>query len=608
MTFVPPAEAAERAIRMVKEAPLLSYDTESSGLDWKRNFPVGYVFCTQPGDEIYVPVRHGGGGNLPGVPVPDSPTAPLIRHPFEEALAAAFKARVGLTVGHHLKFDCHFSANAGVMLGRHLSCTQNNEALLDEYAKSYSLDSCCTRHKVAAKKGQELYDRLAGLFGCQPTRSSMEHYWKTAGDDPVAWDYAAGDGHSTLELFKAQVKIIDEEDLRQVFTLENELIWTLFRMERRGIRVDEEYLPKLLELIESRVDEANRALPESFNVRSPTHVKEWVTRAGRTDWPTTDLGNPSFSEKWLKSFPEGKLIVTVRKWSNLANTFVKPLIGEHVFNGRVHPTLNQLKTEEHGTPARLSCSQPNLQAIPKRDRELATIFRDAFIADEGYCFAEADYQQCEPRLFAHYSKDPNLVDGYNQNPPRDVHTTVAEMLGVERDPTAKRMNMGILTGMFPKTFAGHLGVSIGEATELWNLWFSKFPGVRDFQDAAKRRILDRGYVLTLLKRRGRLENNRFAYRAVSKIIQGGNADILKWFLVKLDRWLEEIGDEVHLLMTVHDSIEWQFPDTPEGHAVSAEMLSRMVKVQEPPFNLRVPFGVDYGHGKSWSEATFGGKK
>lgn len=608
-------ENAELALRLVREAPVIAYDTETSGVDWKRNYPVGYVIGTGYPNTFYVPVRHGGGGNLPDPSVRplDGPLAAPGTYPvhrWEQELARAFKdrERLGLlTVGHHMKFDVHMSANAGIYMGRHLACTQNNEALLDEYAKRYSLEESAKRRKVTAKRGSELYEHLANLFGGAADRKAMENFWQTTGDDPVVMDYTIGDGISTFELFDVQRALLAEEELDTVFRLESDLIWTLFRMERRGIRVDEEYLGKTAEYIAGQVEEARQRLPPDFNERSPIDVRAYVEGAGRTDWPTTELGNPSFTERWLKTFPEGQNIVKVRKWTNLLNSFITPLIEKHVWNGRVHATLNQLKTDDMGTAARLSCSSPNLQAVPKRDKELAQLFRQAFLPDEGFEMFEDDYSQCEPRLFAHYAKEPALIEGYCQTPFRDAHQVVADMLQVERDPTAKRMNMGIFTGMYPKTFAEHMNWPLDRATNAWEAWHAAFPAIRDFQDAAKNRILDMGFVRTLLGRRGRLEHPRFAYRGVSKIIQGGNADIVKYKMVEIDKWLEaEHDNEAMLLMTIHDAFEGQFLKGKE--AVHKQMLEMMVDVQGPPFKLRVPFVVDSGTGRNWAIATFGESK
>lgn len=610
------SEQASKTLRIVREADIVVYDTETSGLDWKRNYPVGYVIGDEH-EKCYIPVRHGGGGNLPdsNVRVPDSATSPIIIHSYEKALAQAFEdrkrnpANKRLIVGHHIKFDAHFSANVGIMLGRDLSCTQNYQALLDEYARSYSLDSCAKAHGVPAKRGQELYDRISNTFGCPADRKSMEHFWKMPGNDDEVVEYSIGDGITTLALWHEQRKDLEEQDMLQVADLEDQLIWTLFRMERRGIKVDTEYLDWLIEEINNKVKEAYEQLPPGFNVRSSVQMKKYVEATGRTDWPLTEAGNPSFTEKWLKTFEEGRRIVNTRKWSNLANSFVVPLRDVHLHQGRVHAQLNQLKADDFGTiSGRLSCSYPNLQQVPKHNKELAKLFRKAFIADEGMDFYEGDFSQCEPRLFAHYSQEPALIDGYNSVPFKDMHSVVAEMLKVERDPTAKRMNMGILTGMGPPMFAVHMGYDLDKAERLHRAWFNAFPAIKQFQNDATARMKDVGYVRTLLKRRGRMESIRTAYKAVSKIIQGGNADILKYKMLEMDKAIEAEGDTSHLLMSVHDSFEWQSPASVNGRKFSDFLLHLLAEVQGPPFNLRVPFVIEANKGRNWCEASFGPEK
>lgn len=609
-----PSEKAELALRMVREDPLIAYDTETSGVVWQKNFPVGYV-VTNEQHSVYIPVRHGGGGNLPGAKIlPEESEGEWDIHPFEMELAKAFDDRRRLnyrTVGHNLKFDCHFSANAGIMLGRNLSCTQNTECLLDEYAKSFSLSSCASRHKVEAKKGEPMYEHLASLFGGSPVQSQMGNYWKTSGTDKMAVEYAEGDGTSTFQLYHAQLKGVTAPDrngrtLETVFQLENDLIWTLFRMERKGIKVDVEYLEELRVEIKKKVKEASEALPKDLNLRSPVQMREYVEKvAGRTDWPKTGKGNPSFTEKYLSTFPEGKLIVDLRKWTNLDNSFISPLLENHVHNGRVHTQFNQNKADDYGTiSGRLSSSHPNMQQIPKHNKELGKLFRRGFVADEGYVFYEADWSQAEPRLFTHYSREPVLVEGYSSDPPRDMHQVVADMFQKDRGTTAKRMNMGMLTGMYPKSFAGHMDLPLDEATELWERWFKLFPGIKDFQDMAKKVIMSRGHVTTLLGRRGRMENRRLAYKAVSKIIQGGQADMAKYKLIEIDTYLEqEEGDIAHLLAAVHDSFVGQYPE--DDSKIISNVLKILEDVQGPPFNLLVPFKADFGKGDNWAEATYG---
>lgn len=606
------AERAEIALRMVREAPVLAFDVETSGLDWKTNWPVGYV--TSVGREsVYVPIRHAPGGNLIGCLPLVSPTGPFDRHPYEQALEKAFLARRSLghlTVGHNILFDCHFAANAGILLGRDLEDTQNNEAMIDEFTKHFSLDACARAHKVTEKLGDELYRLMADHFGGSPDRKQMEHFWRLPGNEPLAVDYSEGDGVSTYELWESQQRFITDDDLTYIHRIESRLIWTIFKIERKGIRVDLERLAVVRKQIARQVEEAKMLLPEGFNSRSGPQVRELMERAGHTDWPTTTLGNPSFTEKWLKAKPEGRAIVRLRKLSNLDNSFLAPLAERHVHNGRVYCQLNQLKGDEFGTiTGRFSCSRPNLQQVPKRDKELGPLYRSIFVPDDGMEFVEADYSQVEPRLFAHYSGEPTLIDGYNATPPLDMHEVVAQGLAVERDPTAKRMNMGILTGMQAPTFAAHMEWPLDRAREQFDAWFRLFPGIKQFQDSATSRFASRGYVKTILKRRARLESRRFAYRAVSRIIQGSNADLIKYKLLQCDEYLESEGldDIVQLLLTIHDSIALQNTMDEAGRAARKELIRICCDVQGPPFNLKVPFIMDVGIGPDWSVATYGDK-
>ena len=613
---------ADMALRMVAGAKELTYDTEGSGLDWRRNVNVGYVF-TVDNDSIYVPVRHGGGGNLVD---PTGACAPLTKaepgagnwklHPFEVLLGAAFKTRREkklLTIGHNMQFDVHTSLTTGVDLGRCLTCTQNNQTLIDEHTRGFSLEKVAEYWGVQAKKSTEMYEHLGRTFNVTPKRDLMGRYWELSGTDHMAYDYAVGDGITTQEVWRKQRAVIDEQELQTIWEVESELIYSLVRMERRGIPLDLKYIDKLVKFIGVKVEEARKLLPDNFNPRAPSQMKELMEKHGHTDWPLTEptkrfpQGSPSFTAKWLKTHEIGRAVVGLKEWTNLLNTFVVPLRDEHSHNGYINASIRQNASDEGGTiTGRLACSSPNLQAVPKHNFELAARLRRAFNAEEGMLLYEADFSQAEPRMFAHYSKDENLVAGYSQTPARDVHTIVAEMFNVDRKTTGKRMNMGMFTGMQVKTFGEHMGWDSAKANEMWNRWYSLFPGIRNFQNSAKNVMASRGFVKTVLGRRARLDDRRFAYKATSRIIQGGNADIMKYKIVQIDTWLEREGiDYVWLVMTVHDSLMWMAEDSERGAAVSKKISEIMVDVQSEPFNMRVPFEVEVDCGKNWAEATFG---
>ena len=581
----------EQALRVVREAKTIVYDVESTGLHRFDDRPVGFAIYDPSEDAgAYVATHHAGGGN-----VPDGDR-------YVKALVGAMGKRKGTVVGHNIKFDMHMSANVGIWMGAcQVQCTLNAQALCDEYTKSYSLENLAKDYGVEAKKSQAMYEHLASTFGGAPTKEQMARFHELPGNDDMAVEYAIGDCVTTWGVAGAQHKIIEAQELTQVALVEMELIPVLFKMERRGIRIDVDAIEPMREKIEAQAAEAAATLPEGLNMRSPKQMLEWVKSLGRSDWPTTAKGNPSFPKAYLETFPEGQRAVEVRELTNLVNTFINPLAEEHVREGRVHPEYNQNKMDEYGTVSgRLSSSRPNIQQVPKHNRRTGKVFRRLFVPDEGWVLGEMDWSQAEPRLFAHYSKDPTLVKAYTEPPFKDIHTVVAEYFDRDRKTTAKRMNMGMLTGMGKASFAGHMGMSLDEATELWMGWYRLFPGIRAFQDQAKRAMLNRGYVRTLLKRRGRLEESSLAYKAVSRIIQGGNADLMKYKLIEMDRICQE-GGGVSLLATIHDSVMFQR----EPDYDMARLKEAFEDVQGPPFNLRVPFVADVGEGCNWSEASYG---
>ena len=616
------ADDANKALRWVREAKVLAFDTETSGVDWKRNQPIGYVFTPDSIDSVYIPIRHGGGGNLadPSVAPLKNPDDTIVIHQFEKELKRAFEDRDRnglLTIGHNLKFDMHFAANAGVILNRQVECTQTNEALLNEHAAGFGLDDCAKRRKVTLKRGEELYAHMAQKFGGAIHRNQMANYWRLPGNDKLGSEYAAGDGITTIEVWHSQQIDKKEQpvDISPVWQLEAELIRTVWRIERRGIRIDTDRAEEVKRELLGKISDLMSSLPESFNVRSPSDVRKLCEAAGRTDWPLTapstrfPSGQPSFTEKWLNTFEEGRRVVAIRESTNLINSFLAPLIERHMFQGRVHPSLHATAIDDFGTiSGRFSCSNPNMQQIPKHNKELGKLFRSIFVPDMGMTLFEGDYSQCEPRLFAHYSAEPALVDGYSAVPPRDMHRVCADLLGVDRDTTAKRMNMGLLTGMQVNTFSQHMGWDTDEAKKMFDMWMGMFPGIAKFQKQAKYAMQSRGYVRTLLNRMCRMDDARFAYKATSRIIQGGNADIVKKKLLDADKFLESEGDKIQLLMTIHDSFLWQGVMDESGTKTVNELKALLVDVQSPPFNLRVPFKMDIGSGANWSEATYGGKQ
>lgn len=587
------------ALRMVYESPVIAYDTETNGLE-HDSYIVGYV-VTDWDSSIYIPVRHGGGGNIPFV------------DEFEDELAAAFRdrARMGyLTVGHHLGFDLRMSLKTGygdkktaIVISGNVEDTMINEALIDDRTIGYGLDDCSARHQVTVKKGDELYRHLANKFGGIPDRKQMANFWKLPGDDEIAVDYATGDGVSTIELWKSQQPIIDEWGLRRVHDLECKLIPYLARMNNRGVKIDMDYADQLLSkggIIDLQLAEANKQFEPGFNVRSPTEVEK-LYRAngfGDADFMKTATGKPSFIEKWLETNEIGRAILSVRQVEKARDSFIAPLVDTKNFEGRVHATLHQSKSDEYGVAgARLSCSDPNLQAFPKRKKNIGKLVRPLIIPDMGDIY-EMDFQQQEPRLFTHYSEEPALVEGYRSGT-MDIHDRASEVLGLERD-TAKRLGMGMLTMMSPKTLAMHMGCAVPQAKEWHGQFLTRaFPQIGQLQSDIVDAFRRRGYVRSILGRVARLSEAKFAYKGVSRVIQNSGGDHMKTAILRLNQIEDAYPDEFHTLLSIHDSGLFQTAN--KGLAREAQFQMENVANE---LGLIVPIPVDVGYGANWSEASY----
>ena len=581
------------ALSIIRNSPVIAYDTETTGISVTDKI-CGYVITNQD-FSIYVPVRHEAGGNIPN------------GEEFEHELAGAFRYRSGLglrTVGHNIGFDLRISNRHGVVLGAPLEDTMINEAIISDITQGYGLDDCATRRGVTAKKGAEVYAEIARRFGGLPDRKQMKFFWRLEGDNPIVVDYATGDGISTLELWKKQQVILDNDNLRTPWQLECDLLPYVARMHNRGLKIDPEYSERIVGDVEAAIKEASKVFVPGFNVRSPKAVEALYRANGYTDdkFAKTDGGAFSFTEKWLGTNEIGGAILAVRRLEKARDSFIAPLIDTHNVNGRVHPILNQSKSDDYGVAGvRFSCSEPNLQAFPKRNIEVGRVVRKLVVPDEGLVIEEADAKQQEPRLFTHYSGDPALVEGYRSGT-MDIHDRASALLNLDRD-TAKRMAMGMLTMMSPPTLAGHMQWPLEQARAAHKLFLTDaFPHIKVFQDTAVTVFKRRGYVKTLLGRRAYCDDPRFAYRAVSRIIQNTGGEHIKLCLLRACQYEDAYPNDIQMLLTIHDSLLWQ-----RNPAHDATELIRVMENVGKELGVTVPLPFGLGSGSDWARASYGDK-
>jgi DNA polymerase-1 len=300
-------------------------------------------------------------------------------------------------------------------------------------------------------------------------------------------------------------------------------------------------------------------------------------------------------------------ILNYRSLSKLKSTYVDAL--PRLVNsetGRLHTSLHQTVT----ATGRLSSSDPNLQNIPIKG-EWGRRIRAAFTTNAGWVLLSADYNQIEPRILAHLSRDPVLIGAYGRGD--DIHTTTAmQIFGLAADQitkdmrrVAKTVNFGIIYGISPFGLSSQLGISNQEAKRYIDAYFARFEGVKAYIDRTVAEAKATGYVTTLLGRRRPIPELRgdptqrsFGERiAMNSPIQGTAADVIKLAMLAVHRRLAAEGRAARILLQVHDELILELPEA-EVDTVRPIVTEEMERVIE----LVVPLKIDIGIGKNWSEA------
>ena len=311
-------------------------------------------------------------------------------------------------------------------------------------------------------------------------------------------------------------------------------------------------------------------------------------------------------EQLRTAHPIVPLLIEYRQLTKLKSTYIDGLLAVVDGRGRVHTVFHQTVV----ATGRLSSSEPNLQNIPVRT-ELGREIRKVFVAEEGSLLVDADYSQIELRVLAHMSGDPRFIEAFRSG--EDIHArTASEVFGVpmaEVTPhmrsSAKAVNFGIVYGISDFGLSQNLGISRKEAGQYIDLYFERYPKIKEFMNRQIDEGKEKGYVETLLGRRryfpqlnARQYNVRaFAERAAMNApVQGTAADIIKLAMIAVDEALRSEKLRASLILQVHDEL---IVETPMDEVERVKMLvkERMESVME----LEVPLIADVAAAKSWYE-------
>ena len=555
------------------------------------------------GFEGYFPFGHESGFNFPKNKVVD----------FFKKVCASDNTKVF----HNAPYDIGWLRTLGIEVKGKIVDTMIVAPLIDENQFYYSLNGLGREYLNEGKTEAEL-NAAAAEWGLDP-KAEM---WRL----PSAYvgTYATQDAVLTLKLWDYFKVELEKQNLWNVFDLEMELLPIIIEMKRVGVRVDLERAEKIKKELVTKEKNLIKSIQDQSGVKD---LQLWAARslaqvfdALKLSYLRTPTGQPSFTKAFLENHthPVASLIREARELNKSHSTFIDSIL-KHQHNGRIHAEIRQLKGESGGTvTGRMSMSNPNLQQVPARNKNIGPLIRSLFLPEENHTWCSADFSQQEPRILTHYSHlskydgASNIAEAYLEGD-ADFHQEVANLVDIDRK-TAKTIGLGIMYGMGKGKLADQLAVTVDEASDILSKFNTYAPFVRELADSVMRSANQKGYIKTLLGRRchfdmweplkygmGRPMKYReavheyngeikraFVYKALNKLIQGSAADMTKKAMIDCYN-----GGYMPLLQ-VHDELVFSVPDE--------EAVPEIKTLMENAVPLSIPNKVDAELGKNWGDS------
>lgn len=550
------------------------------------------------------------------------------------------------------KYDHRWLRLRGLRVDGPIHDVQVMAWLLDE-AQDLSLEACALKYL-----GLEMDKRIAPLGGRLyfRTDNGKRVPLADAPRDQLA-AYCTRDLQATWDLYVTLLSRLDDAGLFEEWDQD----WIPFTgvladMESRGVPVDMVGAADLSADLHVEIDRMNdellreAGLPDAFNLGSPKQLAQYlftkgefvlpgalskddpfipdnftVTKTGRTylhgGWSLqgrglkpvgqTPSGDPTVAAPKLRAKHGGDpwivKLLDMKERQTIVGTFLDAFPSKGA-NGRLYGRFNQTGT----VTGRLSSSGPNLQNIPAHT-PLGLRVRALFRPEPGTVFVHGDYGQLEPRLMAHFSRDPVMLKVY-QDPTAggDVYADMAR--GIWGDSNAERRNIC-------KTLVLALSYGAGAKKIAQTLTEKGYPTTADTAEGYLDDLQQRykvffswreyvihkagveGYVPTIGGRKRRVamsddwhwkDQGHGERQAVNAVVQGSAADVVARVMVRATAELPGY----RLLVQVHDELLWECHDMVEPSGLTA---LRKIAEDGHGFDLGVPLDFQPRVVANWAE-------
>lgn len=575
-------------LQLLKDAKVIGLDTESSGLNqWEKGYRVnGFSLAVRRGNNIiseYFPTHHIRGTNLE-----ESEWRPILREAIRHWI-----------VCHNVNFDRkNVELLTGIRAGKFFDTTRLTHLHNENWGGESDL----------AKKARSLENMTKEYlgYGAKKKSAEFEGLMKVYGFNEIAPseidEYACADAEGVLLLGEVVITKLNKSEptaVQYYYDIDLPNFNTLYDMKDLGISINQDFCREMKERGEYRMAEIREEI--GFDPGKPTQLKPVlydqlqlpvITNKKRqsdgsyTHTPTLDKNAMERYELILErqNNPLAGRILEYRGWGKAVSSYYKSYLELVDDDGRLRPDYAM-----HGTvTGRYACSKPNLQQIPKesdpkKPKPWSDGVKKSFQPAFGYELWEFDYSQLEFRMGAHFSREPKLLDVFN-DPTRDIFNEMSADLGLPRQD-CKTLTYSISYGAGAQRIMDVFGYNREKALRQISDFYANYPGLSDVSEHVK------GIVEQYLKIKiwsGRYRHFRKSsdgFKAFNSFIQGGAADVVKHVMNRIRQELPE----VRMLLQIHDSIVFELP---VGRI--EEYKSAIAQIMENPFEepWRVRFAVD----------------
>lgn len=564
-------------------------DTETTGLsifgNKTRNRDLVIGIAIHDGTEAYyLPFRHKQGDNLPLSVIPL----------FLEKYLSDPNRTYG---GWNYNYDLHMMAFDNIPIAPNFEDAMLALHLINENEPDFKLKSVSDRYHIGDGSLQEsiLEDKVfeeCQRLGLECSRSpraanntkSMMYVLPPAEVEP----YACDDVRLTRQLIELLTPALKQNGLYEIWKQINYYSYIICNMEHTGMHIDSEMIKRYQIEAVGEYAKAQARLNEAagfeLNPNSSKKVCEFLkvhSSAAEVLVNVIDAGG--------QDAENAKLIQIARGWKSVDSRYYTPYLEAMDDHGDLHCSLNLIGTYT----GRLSCSNPNLQAVAKH----TDIFKvkDVFTARDGYIMIQADYKQAEMRLVTHYTKDQLMKELIEND--ADLHSETANRLGIPRQ-AAKRLNFSVIYGIGAKHLSESLRVDLPVAKDYLEKYHGLYPGFRKLMYQCEDFAKEYGYIEMWT---GRLRHFNVPeadpHKAMSNLIQGGVAEIVRVAISRLFPAISDIGGR--MLMQVHDSIIFEVPEESINIALPTIQLIMEDFDFDPKPGVDIEFGYSWGLFQKW---------